>query len=65
LYLSKRSVLFVEFGHPVVGDKELAAVGVGSTVGHGENSSTVVFDALDELVLKWFAVDTFALFARS
>ena len=40
-----------------VGNKKLATVGVGSAVGHRDESSTVMFEAFHELVFKRLAVD--------
>jgi hypothetical protein len=55
--------LFVEFGHAVIGDEELAAIGIGSAVCHGDDSSAVVFDCVNDLVLERSTVDTLTDFS--
>jgi len=62
-YLREGCVLSVEFGHPVVGYKELASVGVGTTIGHGYDSPSIVLQVIDDFVFERLAIDTLALFA--
>ena len=40
-HLAKDSVLAIEVGRRHCGDKELAAVGVGASVGHGQHARSL------------------------
>ena len=48
-------VFAVEVWCGEVGDEELAAVGAGAGVGHGEDAGLVVFEGGDECVAKFVA----------
>jgi hypothetical protein len=55
--LAKHGVLAVEVRSRAEGDKELAAVGAGTGVGHAERALAVVLEGRHELVLELGAVD--------
>lgn len=65
MYLSECSVLFVEFGHAIVRDEELTAVGIGAAIRHRNDPSSIVFDCINDLIFKRCSIYTFAYFSRA
>ncbi len=60
-HASKNTVLAIQVRSGNSRDKELRSVGVGSCIGHGENSGAGVLELVSEILIgKAFAVDGFA-----
>lgn len=57
---TENSVLPIEPGCGCQGDKKLAAIGVGPTVGHAQDARAGVLERSRDLVFEFFAVDGLA-----
>lgn len=60
-YATKDSVLSIEVRGLVKGEEKLAAVGVGTLVGHAQNTALVVLELRFDFIFKGLTVDTRAV----
>lgn len=64
-YTTKDSVLSIQVRSLVKGNEKLAAVGIGTFVGHAQNAALVVFELRFDLIFKRLAIDARTVLGRS
>lgn len=64
-YATKDGVLSIKVRGLVKGDEELAAVGVGTLVGHAQNTALIVLELRLDFIFKWLTIDAGTVLCRS
>lgn len=64
-YATKDGVLSIKVRGLVKGDEELAAVGVGTLVGHAQNTALIVLELRLDLIFEGLTIDTGTVLCRS
>ena len=57
--------MLVQLGHPIVSQKELTSISIRTTVGHRQDTSSIMFDRIYYFILKLSSIDTLTNFAST
>ena len=64
-HASEDSVLSIKVRGFVEGQEELTAIGIGTSVGHAEDATLIVFELRFDLILEWLTINAWTIFSRS